>query len=390
MEFNHWIAAQSDSRPVEAVILDNPVPVTELPTPALLLDETVLDANLAIMGKWSEATGIALRPHSKMHKCPIIAKKQLALGAQGICCAKISEAAIMQRAGIAPILVTSPLIEPTAIAKAATLAKTNQALTVVVDSRASALGLEQALDHVSANLLVLIDIDPGLGRTGIAPGDELLKLAAFIQDECSHLNLQGLQIYAGHCMHIVSAEVRYEKYQRALQAGQDAKQLLEAEGYVLPLLSGGGTGSYEFEPDVGLLNELQAGSYAFMDIEYRDIETRARPVFDDFDIALTVLVTPISQPKPRTITVDAGFKSLASDKMVPEFKDVEGLTYYWGGDEHGIVALNNPSRDISLGDKLKLITPHCDPTVNLFDYYYVVREEHVHELWPISTRGCSQ
>ncbi|MEX2327682.1 MAG: hypothetical protein WD558_08110, partial [Pseudomonadales bacterium] len=154
--------------------------------------------------------------------------------------------------------------------------------------------------------------------------------------------------------------------------------------------SGGGTGTYDMEAELGFLTELQAGSYAFMDMEYRDIEGKGQVRFDDFPISLTVLVTAISKPQSRLITVDAGFKSLASDKDAPEFRDVEGVVWHWGGDEHGIIALNNPSADIALGDKLHVLTPHCDPTVNLHDYYFPHRDGVVEEIWPISARGRSQ
>ena len=390
MEFRAWIEEQSTQRPVEPIQLASPIPVSDLPTPCLLLDAVELEANLKTMADWSRANGIALRPHSKMHKSPVVAKMQLALGAVGICCAKVSEAAIMQRAGIHNILVTSPVVDPGTAQRVANLAKTNGELMIVVDSLASAGTLEEALTRQEAKVKVLIDIDPGLGRTGIAPGEGLSSLTAYLADECSHLHFEGLQVYAGHCMHIESVLERQEKYKKAMRAGQLAKAQLLSEGYEVKIMSGGGTGSYEFESELGVLDELQAGSYAFMDIEYRDIESKSRSIFDEFKIALTVLVTTISQPKAKTITVDAGFKSLASDKMAPQFKDIEGCKYYWGGDEHGIVALNNPSKDIVLGEKLKLVTPHCDPTVNLHDYYYVVFGDHVKELWPVSTRGCSQ
>ena len=141
--------------------------------------------------------------------------------------------------------------------------------------------------------------------------------------------------------------------------------------------------------NLGLINELQAGSYAFMDIEYRDIGGMDSARFSDFGVSLHVLVTAISQPQSRLITVDGGFKSFASDKMVPEFRDVEGVTFHWGGDEHGIVQLNNPSLEINLGSKLPMLTPHCDPTVNLHDFYFPYRDGQVHEIWPITARGFS-
>lgn len=392
MDFDRWLEGENENRPIEPILLDVPIPITEIPTPALLLDEAKLLRNLSDMAELTQSAGLALRPHSKMHKSPIIAQLQLAHGASGICCAKVSEAEVMQRAGVNEILITSPVRDARTLGRVAKLAQKNQEMMIVVDAVDAAVSLNRSLEATGQAhcLKVLIDIDPGLGRTGIAPEDGLLELAGTITESCDHLEFWGLQVYAGHCMHVESVEKRFTRYQRALGFGEAAKALLSDAGYEIHLISGGGTGSIEFEEGLGLLTEVQAGSYAFMDIEYRDIECRLGPVFDRFEIALSVLVTAISQPKSGAITVDAGFKSLASDKMPPEFLEVEGLTYFWGGDEHGIVRLDNPSVEIELGGKFKLIAPHCDPTVNLHDYYYVVREEAVHELWPVSTRGCSQ
>jgi len=270
------------------------------------------------------------------------------------------------------------------------LARTNPELKIVLDSEEGARKLNQRLNDQSLSMTILIDIDPGLGRTGISADDRLLSLFEYIENQCDQLRFGGLQVYAGHCMHIVDYENRVAKYQRAMAHGERAKSLLDERGVPVPVVSGGGTGSYDVEQRIGLLTELQAGSYAFMDIEYRDIESATSATFNTFGIALSLLVTAISQPSSRSFTVDAGFKSLASDKMVPEFINLEGVRYHWGGDEHGIVALENPSHTVKLGDTLRLVTPHCDPTVNLHDYYFVMQAGKVEELWPISARGCSR
>ncbi len=156
------------------------------------------------------------------------------------------------------------------------------------------------------------------------------------------------------------------------------------------MFSGGGTGTFNIDSDIGAITDLQAGSYVFMDVEYRDIGGVGTEHFLDFKPSLFVLATAISKPQEQLITFDAGIKSLATDTAYPEFRDVEGVVYHFGGDEHGIVQLNNPSLEISLGDKLSVITPHCDPTVNLYDFYYPYRNGVVEEIWPISARGRSQ
>ena len=235
---------------------------------------------------------------------------------------------------------------------------------------------------------VLVDLDPGMGRTGVESGRKALELVHSV-GELRGLKFAGLQMYAGNCMHIEGFTKRKKKYMQIMNKCIDTMECLDQAGIDVPVLSGGGTGTYNIEPDIGLVTELQAGSYAFMDIEYRDIGSIDSDQFLDFGVALYVLVTAISKPQRQMITVDAGFKSFASDKMAPEFRDVEGVNFNWGGDEHGVVQLRNPSREIKLGNKLAMLAPHCDPTVNLHDYYFPYREGLVHEIWPISARGFS-
>ena len=325
-----------------------------------------------------------------MHKCPVIAHKQMAAGAVGVCTATVSEAEIMQVSGIADILITSAVVTPEKIDRVLKLARTNPKLQIVVDNIEVANRFNEAASESNLELGVLIDLDPGMGRTGIEAGGPALVLARHLADECNNLRFDGLQMYAGDCMHLEGFENRREKYTGVMEKGAETKSLLEEAGIEVAFFTGGGTGTFNIEPDVGLMTDLQAGSYAFMDIEYREIGGEGSDRFDTFEPSLFVLVTTISKPQQRLITVDAGFKSFASDKMVPEFRDVEGVIYHWGGDEHGIIQLTNPSKEISLGDKLAMLVPHCDPTVNLYDYYYPVRDGKVEELWPIAARGRSQ
>jgi len=387
---NEFLFGELSSRAIEKIVLNEPCDVTQLPTPALLLDIDQLAINQKLMVEAASASGLSLRSHAKMHKCPEVAKFQLAHGSSGICCAKVSEAHIMQHAGVSDILITSPVQHPSSLDHVVHLARTNPELKIVLDREEGARKLNQRLIDQSLSMTILIDIDPGLGRTGISADERLLNLFEYIESQCDQLRFGGLQVYAGHCMHIVDYETRIAKYQRAMAHGERAKSLLDERGVPVPVVSGGGTGSYDVEQRIGLLTELQAGSYAFMDIEYRDIESATSATFNTFGIALSLLVTAISQPSSRSFTVDAGFKSLASDKMVPEFINLEGVRYHWGGDEHGIVSLENPSHTVKLGDTLRLVTPHCDPTVNLHDYYFVMQAGKVEELWPISARGCSR
>ena len=191
-------------------------------------------------------------------------------------------------------------------------------------------------------------------------------------------------------MHINGFDARESKYTYLLQKGISVRDELVAAGIEVPVFTGGGTGTFDIDPKIGAMTELQAGSYVFMDVEYRDIGDQAGERFTSFEPSLFVLTSAISKPQERLITMDAGIKALATDTSYPEFRDVEGVKYHFGGDEHGIIQLNNPSRSINKGDRLQVITPHCDPTVNLYDFYYPYRNGQVSELWPISARGCSQ
>ncbi len=388
--FSQFLADNRASRQLEPIPLDEPVPLDELHTPALIIDLDAFDKNLSLMQGYLSEHDIALRAHTKMHKCPIIAKKQVEQGARGVCAAKVSEAELMADGGVEDILITSPVVSEEKARRVIELAVTTPGLKIVVDNEASAGLFNELAKGEGISLGVFVDIDPGMGRTGIEAGEPVLALVQYILDSCTNLKFCGLQMYAGNCMHVEGFEERSKKYQHVMEKGLATRELFAGADIDIPIFSGGGTGTYNIEPDLGLINELQAGSYAFMDIEYRDIGGAGSDTFNDFAVSLFVLVTAISKPQERLITVDGGFKSFASDQMAPEFRDIEGVIYHWGGDEHGIVQLNNPSGAIELGHKLPMLTPHCDPTVNLHDYYYPYRDGVVSEIWPIAARGCSQ
>ena len=386
---NDFYSQVRAARPLEPIALDEPIALEDIQTPALVIDLDVFESNLGKMQTYLSENDIALRSHTKMHKCPVIALKQVEAGARGVCAAKVSEAEIMCDAGVQDVLVTSPLATADKVDRFIRARTSHEGLKLVIDHEQSTTLLNEKAAAEGLIVDVFIDIDPGMGRTGVEAGESTLRLAEFV-GESTNLRLAGVQMYAGNCMHVEGFNSRRAKYEKVMQKGIDTIALLKDSGIDVPIVSGGGTGTYNMEPDLGLINELQAGSYAFMDIEYRDIGGRdSDDVYSDFDVSLFVLVTAISQPQSRLITVDGGFKSFASDKMPPQFRDVEGVIYHWGGDEHGIIQLDNPSRELALGDKLAMLTPHCDPTVNLHDFYFPYRDGLVHEVWPVSARGFS-
>ena len=388
--FSDFQQARISDLQIEPIILHEPISIDQLPTPALTIDLDIFDRNIAKMQSHLNTAGLGLRCHTKMHKSPIIARKQIAAGAIGVCCATISEAEVMLAGGITKILITSPVVTDDKILRLLAMCQKSSEVEIVVDYIQGADRISELAGEMKLNIGVLVDLDPGMGRTGIEPGQKALELVRHIGEACPNLTFNGLQMYIGNCMHVQGFEKRRDKYLHLISKGIETKELLESNGIQVPVFSGGGTGTYDIDAELGALTDLQAGSYAFMDVEYRDIGGQGTETFVDFEPSLFSLVTAISKPQERLITVDAGIKCLATDTGYPEFRDVEGATYHFGGDEHGIIQLNNSSRQINLGDRLSVITPHCDPTVNLYDYYYPYRQGMVTEIWPISARGRSQ
>jgi D-serine deaminase-like pyridoxal phosphate-dependent protein len=390
MEAKQMTCAADVSSGFAPIVLEQPIALADLPTPALLVDEAALERNLARMAAHAASKKIGLRPHVKTHKCPILAKRQLALGALGVCAAKVSEAEVLADAGIDRVLITSPLASPDKFARVVALAKRAPGLQVVVDAPGAVRALDAAAGAAGITLGVVIDLDTGTRRTGIQPGEPALALAREIV-AAEHLRFDGLQAYSGHVMHVVGREERRKKSLESLAGALDTRALLEQSGIAVKTLTGGGTGTYDIDCDVAGMTDLQVGSYLFMDVQYRMIGDADGDVFDAFEPSLSVLATAISQPVPQLITIDAGFKAFAHEPDAkPQFKDRAGITYFYGGDEHGICALSGGAEALALGEKAELIVSHCDPTVNLYDAYCVVRDGRVRELWPIAARGKSQ
>ncbi len=362
----------------------------EIPTPALLLDLDAFEANLEKMAAYLKEKEIEFRPHAKTHKCPIIARKQLAAGARGICVAKLSEAEVMISKGIQDILITSEIVSPARISRLPTLTAANPGLMAVVDQSQAVNDFNEAGNANKVKLNVVVDIDGGRHRTGSPPGLPSVKLAEQIV-QSNWLRFRGLQCYAGHVAHTVGFEARKQGSREALEQALETKALLEKRGIPVERLTGGSTGTYNVDSEIAGFTELQAGSYIFMDLDYQCIGGENRELFLDFDFALSVLTTVISKSHKTLATVDGGFKAFATDKpFTPQLKNITGVNFRWAGDEHGILELINPSQEIKLNDRLEFLTPHCDPTVNLYDHLYAIRGERVEEIWPITARGCSQ
>ena len=386
----HTVAAASvraaGAAPTE---LEPPIAVEDLPTPALLLDAEVFEANLRKMQQHAKATGIGLRPHAKTHKCPTIAKLQMQHGAIGVCVAKVSEAEVLVQAGIDEVLITSPVATRDKIERVIALAQRTPGLQMLVDNESNARDFAAAAEASGATLGVVVGLDTGTRRTGIHPSRAL----GLVEQLSKHRNLRfdGLQAYAGHVQHISGHAERARRSRAALEPCLEAKAKIERAGFEVGIFTGGGTGTFDIDCDIDGVTDLQVGSYIFMDVQYRNIGDREGELFDHFGPSLFVLTTAISKPVDELITVDAGYKAFANEPNAkPQFRDTPGALYHYGGDEHGIVQFTGESRPIQLGDKKQLIVSHCDPTVNLYDQLHVVRGRQVEEIWPISGRGKSQ
>jgi 3-hydroxy-D-aspartate aldolase len=354
--------------------------LNELPTPALLLDADLFQANIERMASLVTAAGKGLRPHAKAHKCVEIARRQIQSGATGVCTATVAEAELMVHAGIRGVLLTSPLADIHKMRRMAALATIAGDTTVVVDHPEQVRLYRDAASAAGVALNVMVDVDVGDHRTGIAPGAPALRLAREILDAAG-LSFQGLQAYSVRASHLAGFDERRSFSVDAMQRAIETRDLLASEGIPVKILTGGSTGTSGIDTSVPEMTELQAGSYVFMDGAYQRIGGV------QFGHALSVLATVISANHPDRVTVDAGFKAFSTDRPFgPDLADISGARYEWAGDEFGYVHLEGPSRPIRLGDRLRFIPPHCDPTVNLYDRYYVCGGDNVEDVWPIMDR----
>ena len=359
-----------------------------LPTPALLLDLDAFERNVARMAEHCKVNGLGLRPHAKTHKSVTVAKAQIAAGALGICCAKLGEAEAMAAGGIESILITSPVVTPQGIGRLIALNAKLPDLMVVADNPVNVRALAAAAAEEKRVLKVLVDLDIGLHRTGIRPGEEATELAELL-DAAEYLELAGLQAYGGHLMHIQDFAERREKSLAAMKVLGDQRDALRAARLRCDIVTGGGTGTYNIDPEANVLTELQGGSYIFMDKQYHDVAMGDGASFP-FETSLFVQMSVVSNNTRNLATTDAGFKSFSTDAEPPKLVSgaPEGADYFFFGDEQGGILLPDGA-SLGLGAALTAMTPHCDPTVNLYDAYHVVRGDVLVDIWPIEARGRS-
>jgi 3-hydroxy-D-aspartate aldolase len=346
----------------------------QLPTPALLVDLDALEANLTRMAEHVKQCRKKLRPHAKAHKCVEIAKRQIAAGAAGISIATLAEAELMSKAGIPGLLLTSPVADPLKIAR---IVQTGA--MVVVDHVQQAEWYEEAAAKVGRTVDVLVDFDVGDHRTGARSTEQALEIARTVV-QAAHLRLKGLQGYSGRASHAGDFAERKKVSEKAFAGAIETRSAMKREGLSMEILSGGSTGTWDIDLALPEVTELQAGSYLFMDLDYRRVGL-------DFRHSLTVLATVISANHEAFVTVDAGLKAFATDRGYgPEAANIPGTGYRWGGDEFGYLDVNGGAPKPKLGDRIEFVPPHCDPTVNLYDRVHACRGDNVEAIWPIMAR----
>ncbi len=373
----------------DQAILGQPGSRARIDTPALVLDLDAFEANLQTVMARVRAQGLALRPHAKTHKCATIARRLAAAGAVGHCVAKLSEAEALSACGITGLLVSSATPDAAKLERLAALAGRSPGLMAAVETPDQVDHLAAALDRAGHRLDLLIDVDVGTHRFGLRTPQEAVAVAGRIATH-GCLRLRGVQGYAGHIQAIPGyAERRAASHACLALLGQVRDALIEA-GHPCPIVSGGGTGSHDFDHEAGVLTELQLGSFIFNDVIYDSIELApdgAKPL----RCALWVQTKVVSSQHPGFATTDAGFKSFATDGPAPTIQAgaPAGARYDRFGDEFGKVVLADPTQQLPLGTLLECVVPHCDPTVNLFDQYHCVRGDRLVEIWPIEARGCT-
>ncbi|MDN3714074.1 DSD1 family PLP-dependent enzyme [Paracoccus cavernae] len=359
----------------------------DIQTPCLILDLDALERNIKKMGDYAKAHGMRHRSHGKMHKSVDVQKLQEELGGSvGVCCQKVSEAEVFARGGIKDILVTNEVRDLAKIDRLARMPKLGSTVTVCVDDVTNIADLSAAAQKHGTELGIFVEIDCGAGRCGVKTTEAVLEIAKAAA-AAPNLTFKGIQAYQGAMQHMDSFEDRKAKLDAAIAQVNEAVEALDAIGLKPEFVSGGGTGSYYFESNSGVYNELQCGSYAFMDADYGRIHDKEGKRIDqgEWENALFILTSVMSHAKPNLAVVDAGLKAQSVDSGLPFIYGRDDVKYIKCSDEHGVV--DDPNGVLKVNEKLKLVPGHCDPTCNVHDWYVGVRNGKVETVWPVSARG---
>ena len=357
----------------------------DVDTPALLIDLDAFEYNLDRMAALLAPSGVKLRAHAKTHKSPVIALQQMRRGAVGQCVQKVAEAEVLAWGGVPDILVSNEVVGAAKLARLCALARIAK-VAVCVDDPAQVAALEAAAADAAIRLTVLVEIDIGAARCGVAPGPEAVALAERIAGS-KHLIFGGLQAYQGSAQHKRTLEERRRLIDVAVEGSRRTVEQLRQRGLDCPIVGGAGTGTFELEAASGVYTEMQAGSYVFMDADYARNLDAGGGLTGTFRHSLFVLSTVMSAPRPTLAVLDAGHKAVTVDSGMPTVWQRPDIRYVSASDEHGKLEIGSETEAVKLGEKLRLVPGHCDPTVDRFDWYVGIRNGRVECLWPVAARG---
>ena len=358
--------------------------LADVGTPALIVDLDAFERNVARMREFTQKMGVRHRAHAKTHKSADIALYQIkAGGACGVCCQKVSEAEALVAGGVKDVLVSNQVVDPKKIDRLAAMAKKARVL-VCVDDLGNVDDLSAAANRYGVTIECLVEIDCGAGRCGVQWGEPVVEIARKI-DAAPDLKFSGIQAYQGAAQHVHDFEKRRAKIDAAVKMVADTVAMLSEAGLSCDIIGGAGTGTYYFEGDSGIYNEIQCGSYIFMDADYQRVLDQKGEFIHEFENSLFIYTSIMSKTKADKAICDAGLKAQSVDSGLPVIFSRDDVEYIKCSDEHGVIA--DPGNVLRLNDKLKLVPGHCDPTCNVYDWYVGVRNGKVETLWPVTARG---
>ena len=358
--------------------------LNEIQTPCLVIDYNKFEKNILKMKEFVLNNNVKLRPHAKMHKSFNVADFQIKFGgAHGICCQKVSEAEVFARQGIQDILITNQVTDLFKINRLTSISSNGIKLSCCVDDEENIININKSAKEKNTQIDLYIEFDCGANRCGIQSFNEIEKLILLI-NKLNFVNFVGFQAYNGSIQHIEDFITRKEKVK---ETSIKINKLKEKFNIFSPIITGVGTGCFDLEVSENVYDEIQVGSYAFMDAHYSSLKHDNKlNNTNDFENALFVLSSVMSNAINKQAVVDAGLKSIAVDSGLPKVF-ASNVDYLKCSDEHGII--NDPENSLNINDKLFLIPGHCDPTCNLHDWYVVMKNDTVIDIWPVSARGYS-
>lgn len=360
--------------------------IEEIDTPCLLLDLDAFERNVAKMGNFIKEQGVRHRGHAKCHKSADIAAYLAEQGGTcGVCCQKVSEAEALVSGGVRDVLVSNEVTAPKKIERLAALA-TRARVLVCVDDLDNVDDLSAAAQKYNVTLECLVEIDVGAGRCGVKPGEAAVEIARKI-DAAPGLKFAGLQAYQGKAQHVYDYSERKAMIDAAIADTANTVELLKEAGLSCDIVAGSGTGTFRLEGTSKVYNELQCGSYMFMDVDYQRVREKDGGLISEFENSLFIYTSVMSKAKADKAICDAGLKAQSVDSGMPVIFGRDDVKYVKCSDEHGVI--EDPGNVLELNEKLKLIPSHCDPTVNIYDWYVCVRNDRVEAIWPVTARGMN-